>query len=56
VFDLSTIGGTIENGFTDARPAASSTTRTRTLRVRLGSGGAHVTVRTFKGAIRLNPR
>lgn len=56
VFDLSTISGTIENGFTEARPAASSTTRSRALRVELGGGGAHVTVRTFRGPIRLNPR
>ena len=55
-FDLSTISGTIENDFTEARPAASSTTRSRALRVQLGQGGAHVTVRTFKGAIRLTPR
>lgn len=56
LFDLSTISGTIENGFTEARPAATRTTRSRVLRVRLGDGGAHVTVRTFKGPIRLNPR
>ena len=56
VFDLSTISGTIENGFTEARPAAISTTRNRTLRVLLGDGGARVTVRTFKGPIRLLPR
>jgi len=56
LFDLSTISGTIENGFTGARPAATSTTRSRMLRVRLGDGDAHVTVRTFKGPIRLNPR
>jgi hypothetical protein len=56
VFDLSTISGTIENGFTGARPAVSSAPRTRALRVQLGDGGAHVTVRTFRGPIRLNPR
>jgi len=56
VFDLSTINGTIENGFTEARPAAISTTRSRALRVQLGGGGAHVSVRTFKGPIRLTPR
>lgn len=56
VFDLSTISGTIENGFTEARPVASSATRNRALRVQLGGGGAHVTVRTFKGPIRLLPR
>ena len=56
VFDLSTISGTIENGFTGARPAVSSAPRTRALRVQLGDGSAHVTVRTFRGPIRLNPR
>lgn len=55
-FDLSTISGTIENGFTATRPAAIGTTRTRALRVQLGNGGAHVTVRTFRGAIRLRPQ
>lgn len=54
-FELSTIGGTIENGFTEARPAMSSP-RSRALRVRLGDGGAHVAVRTFRGPIRLTPR
>ncbi len=53
VFDLSTVTGTIENAFTDARPAASAAARNRALRVQLGDGGAHVTVRTFRGAIRL---
>jgi hypothetical protein len=56
VFDLSTVSGTIENGFPTGRPAASGTTRARALRVLLGDGGAHVTVRTFKGPIRLLPR
>jgi DUF4097 and DUF4098 domain-containing protein YvlB len=53
VFDLSTVGGTIENTFAGARPAARSALQDRALRVQLGGGGAHVTVRTFRGAIRL---
>lgn len=53
VFDLSTVSGTIENGFPAARPAARSAVQNRALRVQLGGGGAHVTVRTFRGAIRL---
>jgi hypothetical protein len=58
VFDLSTVSGAIENGFGGAaRPAAGAAGRGGTLRVQLGGGGgAHVTVRTFKGAIRLRPR
>lgn len=50
VFELSTVSGTIDNGFAGARPAAL---RNRALRVQLGNGGAHVTVRTFRGAIHL---
>jgi len=53
VFDLSTVGGTIENGFAGARPAAQSAVQSRALRLQLGGGGAHVTVRTFRGTIRL---
>jgi hypothetical protein len=53
VFDLSTVSGTIENTFAGARPAARSALQNRALRVQLGGGGAHVTVRTFRGAIRL---
>ena len=53
LFDLSTVGGTIENGFAGARPAARSAVQNRALRVQLGGGGAHVTVRTFRGTIRL---
>ena len=56
VFDLSTINGTIENGFTEARPASIAATHSRALRVQLGGGSAHVIVRTFKGPIRLTPR
>jgi hypothetical protein len=49
---LSSIVGSIENGFSDVRPAASTT---RSMRITLGRGGANVTVRTFKGLIRLRP-
>lgn len=51
-FTLSSISGPIENGFTRIRPIASPP---RTLRFNLGDGDAHVTVRTFKGAIRVRP-
>jgi len=51
--DLSSITGAIENGFLQARPVASTA---HNLRVSLGSGEAQITVRTFKGTIRLRPR
>lgn len=53
VFDLSTVGGRIENALVGMRPAAGSAIQGRALRVQLGDGGAHVTVRTFRGPIRL---
>jgi Toastrack DUF4097 len=49
---LSSVSGSIENGFTRVRPIASPP---RTLRFNLGDGDAHVTVRTFKGTIRVRP-
>ncbi|AHG93632.1 protein of unknown function DUF4098 (plasmid) [Gemmatirosa kalamazoonensis] len=52
VFELSTVTGDIVNGYTRVRPAAQPG-RGRTLRVDLGGGGGHVSVRTFKGTIRL---
>jgi hypothetical protein len=51
-FTLSSITGAIQNGFTRVRPAASTP---NSLRLTLGNGGASVTVRTYKGAIRLRP-
>ena len=53
VFSLSSITGTIENGFTQVRPIA---TTPRSIRLSLGNGGAQVSARTFKGAIRLRPQ
>jgi len=53
VFDLSTVSGTIENGLASARPAARDPMQNRALHLELGGGGAHVTVRTFRGIIRL---
>jgi len=49
---LSSVSGSIENGFTRIRPIASPP---RTLRFNLGDGDAHVSVRTFKGTIRVRP-
>ena len=53
VFDLSTVSGNIENGFAAVRPAARDAIANRALHLELGGGGAHVTVRTFRGTIRL---
>ena len=53
VFALSSVVGPIENGFTSVRPIASAT---HSMRLSLGRGGSQVTVRTFKGTIRLRPQ
>ena len=52
VFALSSISGIIENSLPGVRPAAAP----RAMRVTLGRGDASITVRTFKGAIRLRPQ
>ena len=51
--ELSSVTGAIANGFTQVSPASAVA---HSLTVRLGSGDAHMTVRTFKGAIRLLPQ
>jgi hypothetical protein len=59
VFTLSSILGPIENGLTDLRPAASNgggSGRPHSLRLVLGRGDAQVTVRNFKGPIRLRSK
>lgn len=53
VFSLTAISGAIENGMSGVRPAAA---QPRSMRVSMGRGGAQVTVRTFKGSIRLRPQ
>lgn len=50
VFALTSVVGPIENGIAAARPIASSP---HSMRLSLGRGGSQVTVRTFRGAIRL---
>ena len=57
VFDLSSILGAIDNGFNTTRPAALPTGTGQALRLILGdrTAGARVTVRTFKGPIKLVP-
>jgi len=52
VFALSSVSGAIENSLPGVRPAAVP----RAMRVTLGRGDASITVRTFKGAIRLRPQ
>jgi DUF4097 and DUF4098 domain-containing protein YvlB len=49
---LSSISGSIENGFTSIRPTSASP---RSMKISLGRGDAQLTVRTFKGTIRLRP-
>jgi hypothetical protein len=51
--ELSSVTGDVANGFTETRPIA---TGPHSLRLRLGRGDAQVTVRTFRGTIRLRPR
>ncbi len=53
VFSLSSIVGAIENGFSQVRPIASTP---QSIRLSFGRGGAQITARTFKGAIRLRPQ
>ncbi len=53
VFTLSSIIGSIQNDFTAVRPIASAT---HSMRLSLGRGGSQVTVRTFKGSIRIRPQ
>ena len=52
-FSLSTVSGTIANGFAPVRPVSQSE---RSMRVTFGKGGADVSVRTFKGTIRMRPQ
>lgn len=51
-FTLSSVTGTIVNGFTSVRPVSRDQ---RSVRFTLGRGDADVTVRTFKGAIHVRP-
>jgi hypothetical protein len=53
VFALSTVTGSIENNFLPVRDASLNP---RTMRITLGRGGSSVTVRTYKGVIRLRSR
>lgn len=50
--DLSSVSGTVENGLGQARPVGGGA---HSLRVTLGHGDAQMTVRTFKGTVRLRP-
>jgi hypothetical protein len=53
VLDLSTVIGEIENGYTQLRPVVDARGRGRSLHLELERDGGHITVRTFKGTIRL---
>ena len=50
--DLSSVMGTVENSMSQARPAAAGA---HSLRLTLGRGDSQMTVRTFKGTVRLRP-
>lgn len=50
-FDVTTIAGSVTNALTAARPVAEA--RRRALVFSTGEGGARITVRTFKGPVRL---
>ena len=52
-FSVTTISGVIENAVIAARPALGQSGRGQTIAFRLGDGGSHVTIRTFKGTVRL---
>jgi hypothetical protein len=51
--DVSSITGAIENGFLQVRPAASGP---HNLRLSLGRGESQITVRSFRGPVRLRPK
>jgi hypothetical protein len=53
VLDLSTVTGEIENGYTQLRPVLDAGGRGHSLHLELERDGGHITVRTFKGTIRL---
>jgi hypothetical protein len=53
VFSLTSINGAIDNGLSTVRPTA---TQPHSVRINMGRGGSQVTVRTFKGSIRLRPQ
>lgn len=50
VFDLTSVTGVIENGLNRVQPVSAGP---HSMRLNVGGGEAHVTVRTFKGPIRL---
>jgi hypothetical protein len=50
LLSLSSISGPIENGFARVRPSSLTP---QSMKISLGSGDAQLTVRTFKGPIRL---
>src|SRR6266571_5780957 len=55
-FDLLTIGGSISNTLTAAAPQQRAAGIGQELRFSTGTGGAQITVRSFKGPILLQPK
>jgi DUF4097 and DUF4098 domain-containing protein YvlB len=55
-FDLLTIGGTITNALTAAAPHTRAAGVGQELHLSTGTGGAQLTVRSFKGRIVLEPK
>ena len=53
IFELSSVSGPIENGFNGVQPVAAGP---HSMRLNLGRGESNITVRTFKGPIRLRPQ
>ena len=51
---MTPVAGTVDNAMSAARPITEM--RNKRLAFSLGEGGASVTVRTFKGAVRLRRR
>jgi hypothetical protein len=51
-FDLSSVTGIVENSLAQSRPVSGGA---HALRLTLGRGDAQITVRTFKGTVRLRP-
>jgi DUF4097 and DUF4098 domain-containing protein YvlB len=52
-FDVATISGTVTNELTRARAIPARDLRGRELGFSTGNGGAHITIRTFKGSVAL---
>ena len=54
--EATSVAGMIDNALTKQRPTAGREGRGQDIALSLGASGAHVTIRTFKGTVRLLPR